>query len=234
MRRMHGTHISPPFWTCYSVEVMEPLSSRCKISQPDSRQMLYTSAARSPVCQSALCRLRWSPHSGQTDLADSHPRPRVEGVKISGLKQKACLLRPEYCKPRALKRECRESVHVMGRGAFDCGKYEPGHIDELKVDVGMEVVREMKTRRAAQDPTHALQPNLFTYTTALCVDESEALEKTFHGKTACMVCSVGGREFIHFTRFSTTFPAALVPRYRGAPRHVYTARSCAKVCCLYR
>lgn len=84
--------------------------------------------------------------------------------------------KPKYRNARALNRRYRNSIAMMMQDEPD--SEELGHIDALKVDVGLNLIRETKNSEA-QDPSHSLRPTLIHIHdfNALCMDENNVVEK---------------------------------------------------------
>lgn len=88
------------------------------------------------------------------------------------------LATPKCGNARALNRGYWESLFSKGTVSSD-SEDELGRTDNLKVDAGLDMIREMKMSSDAQDPTHSLRPLLIHIHdfNALFMDESEVLEK---------------------------------------------------------
>lgn len=89
------------------------------------------------------------------------------------------LAKPKYANARALNRRYLESIYTQGRITSDSEEREWGHCDNLKVDAGLAMIREMRMSSEAQNPTHQLRPILIHIHdfNALFMDESDVLKQ---------------------------------------------------------
>lgn len=89
------------------------------------------------------------------------------------------LAKPKNGNMMPLNRGYLESIYTRRRVISDREECEFGHTDKLKVDAGLNMVREMRMSSEAQDPTHPFRPILIHIHdfNALFMDESKVLEK---------------------------------------------------------
>ncbi|KAK7742937.1 hypothetical protein SLS63_000505 [Diaporthe eres] len=89
------------------------------------------------------------------------------------------LAKPKYANERVLNRRYLESIYTGGRITSDSEEREWEHCDNLKVDAGLDMIREMQMSSEAQSPTHQLRPILIHIHdfNALFMDESDVLKQ---------------------------------------------------------
>lgn len=89
------------------------------------------------------------------------------------------LAKPKYANARVLNRRYLESIYTEGRITSDSEEREWGHCDNLKVDAGLDMIREMQMSSEAKNPTHQLRPILIHIHdfNALFMDESDVLKQ---------------------------------------------------------